>query len=632
MNEAVHVAPGTTPWPAETVPMIAVIGHPNAGKTSLFNALTGHRQKVGNYPGVTVERKAGRVTLADRRTVEMVDLPGCYSLTPRSPDEAVTRDALLGRQAGEKLPSALLFVADATNLAQHLRFALDVKRLGLPAVIALNRMDMAARDGIRIDTDALSRELGMPVVETVAVRRRGLDTLLAKLSDSIGDALPPHRLEAPDAADARTLARDARKLARSVTLEEGQSRRISTRMDRIALHPVLGPILLAALLFLMFQAVFTWAEAPMGWIEDGIAAAQAHLSAMLPAGFVRSLLVDGILAGVGSVIVFLPQILILFAFILILEGSGYMVRAAFLMDRLMASVGLNGGAFIPLLSSFACAIPGIMATRTMPDEKDRLTTILIAPLMTCSARLPVYAVIIAAFIPARRLWGPVGLQGVVLFALYLAGILGAMAAALILRRTVTRGSTPTFLMEMPAYQWPPLRDIAAGLWLRAAAFLKRAGTIIMGVTIALWLLASYPKPPAHATEPPLDYSLAGRIGSAIEPLVRPIGFNREIAIALVPGMAAREVAVSALGTVYSLEADEDHSEGLVERLRTSWTLPTALAFLAWFVFAPQCLSTLAVVRRETGGWKWVWFMVAYLFAMAYVAAGITYWLAKLLLT
>jgi ferrous iron transport protein B len=399
----------------------------------------------------------------------------------------------------------------------------------------------------------------------------------------------------------------------------------------VLLHPALGPLLLAALLFCMFQAVFAWAEAPMGWIEALVGWAQGLAIGTLPDGPVRSLVVDGLLAGVGAVIIFLPQILILFAFILALEGSGYMVRAAFLMDRLMASVGLNGAAFIPLLSSFACAIPGIMATRSIPDAKDRLTTILIAPLMTCSARLPVYAVVIAAFIPAQPLWGPIGLQGFILFALYVAGIVGAMLAALVLKRSVTKGAASTFLMEMPAYQLPSPRNIALGLWLRTTAFLKRAGTIIMGATVLLWALASFPAPPPDADRPAIEYSVAGRIGSAIEPLVAPIGFNHEIAMSLLPALAAREVAVAALGTIYSLDAADEDTSGLVERLRGGWPLPTALAFLAWFVFAPQCLSTLAVVRRETGGWKWPLFMFGYLLALAYVAAGLTFHIASALL-
>ncbi len=611
------------------LPLVAVVGHPNAGKTSLFNALSGARQKVGNYPGVTVERKSAEIGLPAGGRAELIDLPGCYGLVPRSPDEAVTRDTLLGSQAGERRPDALLIVVDATNLAAHLRFALDVLRLGIPAVMALNRMDMAARDGLVLDSAGLATRLGVPVIETVAVRRRGLGELVAALEPLL--ALPPVAPVPFEAADTRALGRAARDFARAVTLAEGQGRGTSRRLDSVVLHPVAGPLILAAILFLMFQAVFSWAEAPMGWIEAGIGRVQGLLGSALPDGVLRSFLNDGILAGVGAVVVFLPQILILFAFILALEGSGYMVRAAFLMDRLMASVGLNGAAFIPLLSSFACAIPGVMATRTIADEKDRLTTILIAPLMTCSARLPVYAVVIAAFIPNERLWGPVGLQGLVLFALYIAGIAGAMLAALVLRRTVTRGPAPTFLMEMPAYQLPPLRDVGVGLWLRASAFLKRAGTIILGVTIALWALASFPAPPADADRPAIEYSIAGRIGSAIEPLVRPIGFNHEIAMSLLPALAAREVAVASLATIYALDADDEDTSGLVERLRGSWPLPTALAFLAWFVFAPQCLSTLAVVRRETGGWKWPAFLFGYLMAMAYVAAGLTFHIASALI-
>ncbi len=611
------------------LPFIAVVGHPNAGKTSLFNALSGARQKVGNYPGVTVERKSAEIGLPGGGRAELVDLPGCYGLEPRSPDEAVTRDTLLGLMPGERRPDAVLIVADATNLAAHLRFALDVLRLGIPAVMALNRMDMAARDGLRLDSMALAQRLGIPVVETVAVRRRGLAELLQALEPLLALPTPAPLPFAP--ADTRAIGREARNVAKAVTLAEGQGRRSSRRLDSLLLHPLAGPLILAAILFLMFQAVFSWAEAPMGWIEAAIGWAQLQVMAVLPEGVLRSFLNDGILAGVGAVVVFLPQILILFAFILALEGSGYMVRAAFLMDRLMASVGLNGAAFIPLLSSFACAIPGIMATRSIAEERDRLTTILIAPLMTCSARLPVYAVIIAAFIPNRAVWGPVGLQGLVLFLLYIAGIVGAMLAALVLRRTVTRGPAPTFLMEMPAYQLPSLRDVAVGLWLRATAFLKRAGTIIMGVTIVLWALASFPAAPADADRPAIEYSIAGRIGSAIEPIFRPIGFNHEIAMSLLPAMAAREVAVAALATIYALDADDENTDGLVERLQGSWPLPTALAFLAWFVFAPQCLSTLAVVRRETGGWKWPAFLFGYLTALAYVAAGLTFHIATALL-
>ena len=613
--------------PVLIAPVVALVGNPNAGKTSLFNALTGSRQKVGNYPGVTVERKMGRLALPDGRSVRLIDLPGTYSLTPRSPDEAVTRNVVIGDQPGEARPDAIVAVVDATNLRNHLRFILELRRLGLPMVVALNMIDLAERDGTTIDVARLSTILGMPVVPTVAVRRRGLAEIGAALAPLLTGAVPP---PADTAADLVLLQREARAIAATVTTQAGTARAWSTRLDAVALNPVAGPILLAALLFLMFQAVFAWAQVPMDLLSAGVDHLQRTATAALPPGDLRSLLVDGILHGVGSVVVFLPQILILFFFILCLEQSGYMTRAAFMMDRLMARVGLNGRAFIPLISSFACAIPGIMATRTIAEPRDRLTTILIAPLMTCSARLPVYAVIIAAFIPNRPVLGILGLQGLVMFGLYGFGVAGALAAAWVLRRTVTKGPTPTFLMEMPKYQWPAPRDVGIGLYQKAWAFLARAGGIILISTVALWALATWPKPPVGATQPAINYSVAGAIGAGLEPIFRPIGFNKEIALSLVPGMAAREVAISALGTVYSLDADAEHPEGLVQRLHTAWTLPTALAFLAWYVFAPQCLSTLAVTRRETGGWKWPGFMFAYLFAMAYVGAGATYWLARAL--
>lgn len=610
-------------------PLVALVGNPNAGKTCLFNALTGSRQKVGNYPGVTVERKAGRLTLPDGRIAEILDLPGTYSLTPRSPDEKVTRDAVLGTLPGEKRLDAIVAVIDATNLRNHLRFVLELRRLGLPLVVALNMVDLAERDGTQIDVEQLAVILGVPVIATVAVRRRGLVDLAQAVAATLRDATPA-AAQAGE-ADVRLLQREARVIANTVTLAQGARRQWSARLDAVALHPLWGPLLLGGLLFGMFQGVFAWAEAPMAWLSALVTAGQNLTIASLPTGVFRSLIVDGVLGGVGAVIVFLPQILILFFFILVLEQSGYMVRAAFLMDKLMASVGLNGRAFIPLISSFACAIPGIMATRTIDSPKDRLTTILIAPLMTCSARLPVYAVVIGAFIPSTRV-GIFGLQGLVLFALYIAGVVGALVAAWALRHTVTKGPSPTFLMEMPKYQWPAPRDIGIGMYQRAMAFVARAGGIILISTIALWALATWPKPPVNWDKPALEYSFAGRIGLALEPVFRPIGFNKEIALALVPGMAAREVAVAALGTVYSLQGtDADHSEGLIATLRGKWELPTALAFLAWFVFAPQCISTLAVTRRETGGWAWPAFMFVYLFAAAYAAAGITYWTAKALL-
>lgn len=613
-------------------PLVALVGNPNAGKSALFNALTGARQKVGNYPGVTVERKSGHFALDDGRPVELADLPGAYSLDPASPDERVTRDVVTGAQSGERLPSALVIVLDATNLDNHLRFALQLIALGLPTIVALNMIDLAKRDGLKIDLELLSRELGVPVVETVAVRKRGLDELKKMLSSRLGGgavALRPGGAETHESI--LVLQRKARSIAAAATVEEGQARRWTHRIDAVVLHPLAGPAILAAVLFFMFQAVFAWAVIPADLIDRAVQAVQAQVAAALPDSVLRSLLIEGVLGGVGAVIVFLPQIIILFFFILLLEATGYMVRAAFLMDQLMGRVGLSGRAFIPLLSSFACAIPGIMATRTIDDPRDRLTTILIAPLMTCSARLPVYAVVIAAFIPSRTLGG-FGLQGLVLFGLYVAGIVGALVAAFVLRRTVAKGASSGFMMEMPKYQMPRARDVLLGLWQRALIFLKRAGSIILVTTIVLWALLSFPKPPAGSMAPAIDYSIAGRIAGTIEPLVRPIGFNRDIALALIPAMAAREVAVSALATVYAIDAGDEvvQQRSLVERLRGRWSLATALAFLAWFVFAPQCISTIAVTRRETNGWKWPAFMVGYLFALAYGAAGITYWAATAL--
>ncbi|MDZ7894364.1 MAG: ferrous iron transporter B [Sphingobium sp.] len=609
------------------MPLVALVGNPNAGKSALFNALTGARQKLGNYPGVTVERKSGRLALADGRPVELVDLPGTYSLNPTSPDEEVTRDVVLGKQAGERLPDALLIVIDASNLENHLRFALELIALGLPTVVALNMIDLAARDGLDISADALAEQLGVPVVATVAVRKRGLDDLRVHLADALGQPGVVQVRPTEPASFAETRAR-ARQIARSAILNETAARRFTAAIDRVALHPFAGLVLLLGLLFVMFQAVFAWAATPADMLDGWVQQAGAAIDAALPSGFIRDFLVQGVVAGVGAVVVFLPQILILFLFILLLEASGYMARAAFMMDGVMAKVGLSGRAFIPLLSSFACAVPGIMATRTISDPKDRLTTILIAPMMTCSARLPVYALIISAFIPARPVLGGIGLQGLVLFLLYVAGIVGAMLAALVLRMTVAKGKNNAFIMEMPKYQWPRWQDLAIGLWQRAMIFLKRAGTIILATNVALWLLASFPKAPDGVSQS--EYSIAGRIASGIHLIVEPIGFNRDISLALLPSMAAREVAVSSIATVYAIDAGDDEAlleQKLGDRLAGRWSLATALAFLAWFVFAPQCISTIAVTRRETNGWRWPAFMVGYLFALAYLAAGITYWTA-----
>jgi ferrous iron transport protein B len=574
---------------------------------------------------VTVERHSGRLILADGRPVELVDLPGAYSLDPASPDEAVTRDVLLGKQKGERTPDALVIVVDASNLDNHLRFALQLIELGLPTIVALNMVDLAKRDGLELDPKRIEAELGVPVIETVAVRKRGIADLQAALDDML--SAPRCAVTERVPSDLVKLQRRARDIAKAAVVSESPVRRWTHRLDSVLLHPVAGPLILAAILFIMFQAVFAWSEVPVGWIEGGMARLGQAAADVIPEGLARSLVVDGVIGGVGAVVVFLPQILILFFFILLLEASGYMVRAAFLMDKLMHGAGLSGRAFIPLLSSFACAVPGIMATRTIDNPKDRLTTILVAPLMTCSARLPVYTLIIAAFIPDRAIaWG-VGLQGLVLFGLYATGVLGALAAALTLRRTITRGGGSSFMMELPKYQMPLLKDVAIGLYQRAMIFLKRAGTIILGTTVLLWALASFPQ--AAPGQSQVEASIAGKIASGIEVIVKPIGFNHDISLALLPAMAAREVAVSAIATVYSIDASDEEAATapLAERLHGRWSIATALAFLAWFVFAPQCISTIAVTRRETNGWKWPAFMVGYLFVLAYVAAGLTYWTA-----
>ena len=607
-----------------TLRRVALVGNPNAGKSALFNKLTGARQKIANYPGVTVERKAGRTVLPSGEPVELIDLPGSYAFDAASPDEEVTAKVVHGEFPGEPAPDLLVLVLDAANLEQHLVFAQEVIELGRPVVVALNMVDLAERDGLDVDADALAGSLGVPVVSTVAVRSRGLDALLEALDALPRETAEPHARPHLDLTERRLAAKN---IAKAAIVGRSAGHLVQSNLDKVLLNPWLGPVILFGLLFVVFQAVFAWADPFIGLIEGATEAMAGWVSATLPAGFVRDFLTEGVIAGVGSVVVFLPQIVILFAFILVMEASGYMARAAFLMDRLMQSVGLSGRSFIPLLSSFACAIPGIMATRSIADPKDRLTTILIAPLMTCSARLPVYAVIIAAVIPATTVGPGIGLQGLVLFALYVAGIVGAMAVALVLRRTVTAGASGGFIMEMPRYQWPAIRDLLIGLWQRAWVFLRRAGTIIFAATVILWLLLTFPK--ADPGESQLDASFAGQISAAMQPAFEPIGFNREMTLALVPAMAAREVAVASLATTYAVESDseEETESALRDTIAARWSLPTALAFLAWFVFAPQCLSTIAVARRETNGWKWPVVMLAYLFALAYIFAGITYWSA-----
>jgi ferrous iron transport protein B len=613
---------------------VALLGNPNCGKTALFNLLTGSRQKVANYAGVTVERKEGRLHLPGGREALVLDLPGAYSLNALSLDEQITRDVVTGRHAGEALPDLLVCVVDATKLRLNLRLVLEARRLGLPLLVALNMSDMAARLGIRIDAARLSALLGAPVVPTVGVRADGAAALVAALDEYrpplIGRAHAGTVSEPPGIEEVMLTHGEVQRIVREAVQSPAHPLARDDAIDRVLLHPLWGMLILAALLFLMFQAVFSWAEAPMDWITAGMDALAGVVRANMAEGPLRSLLADGVIAGVGSVLVFLPQLLRLFLFILALEDSGYLPRAAFVLDRVMGRVGLSGRSFIPLLSSFACAVPGIMATRTITHWRDRLVTIMIAPLMTCSARLPVYTLLIAAFIPKREVAGWFNLQGLVLLALYLAGILSALALAWAFRlsggRNAAHGARPTpLIMELPAYRWPSPRQLAFGLWERARIFLQRVGGIILAVMILLWFLSSYPAPPAGATQPPVLYSMAGQIGLMLQKVLAPIGFNWQIAIALVPGMAAREVAVGALGTVYALSASGDDVAGqLAPLLAQDWSLATALSLLVWYVYAPQCISTLIAVKRETGGWRYPLLMLVQLFGIAYVAAFITY--------
>ncbi|WKE66510.1 ferrous iron transporter B [Gallaecimonas kandeliae] len=612
---------------SEASSRIALVGNPNCGKTALFNQLTGSNQKVANYAGVTVERKEGRFRSPSGRSFQLLDLPGAYSLDATSPDEEVTRDVCLGRLPGEALPDLLVCVADATNLRLHLRFVLEVLALGRPVVLALNMMDAAKRKGIAIDSQLLAQKLGIPVVETVAVDRQGAQALVAQLEQ---DWPQPSALVA---GDIQARHQQVRELMRDAVRQGPVVHSLDDKIDALVLHPVLGLGLLAVLMFFIFQAVFSWAEPVMDAITDGVSAVGAWVTGFLPAGSaLHSLLADGIFAGLGNVLVFMPQILILFFFILTLEESGYLPRAAYLLDRLMFKAGLTGRAFIPLLSSFACAVPGIMATRSIQDPRERLITILVAPLMTCSARLPVYALLIAAFIPHQTVWGLFNLQGLVLFGLYFAGILSALVVSLVLKWVRKDKREHALMMELPAYRIPNPRDLAFGLLQRAKIFLRRVGGIIFALTVILWFLSSFPGAPEGATGPAIDYSFAGRLGHALAYIFAPVGFNWQICVALVPGMAAREVAVSALGTVYAMSGSEDAvANQLGMLIGAQWSLPTALALLAWYVYAPQCISTLAVIRRETNSWKVMLGAMAYLFALAYGAAFATFHIASSLL-
>ena len=613
---------------------VALVGNPNSGKTALFNALTGAHQKVANYAGVTVERKEGVVTSPAGRQLMVLDLPGTYSLRARSPDEEVTRDAVLGRLKGETPPDVIVAVADATNLRLVLRLILELKAVGRPMVLALNMYDIAQRQGLRIDLETLRAELGVPIVTTVATRKRGIDDLVAEIDTAAGPGWVSEgeNWTAPDAEAIRGAHRRAEQIMRAAVRPPERPDTLTGKIDGVLLHPVAGLVILLSLLFVMFQAVFAWATPAMDGIEAGFGLLGAGVGAVVPDSgpvwpLVESLIVDGLIAGVGGVLVFLPQIIILFAFIILLEDFGYMARAAFLMDRIMGGAGLHGRAFIPLLSSFACAIPGVMAARVIDAKRDRLTTIMVAPLMTCSARIPVYTLIIGAFIPQETVWGFANLQGLVMFGLYAAGIVSALVVSFVIRKIFWRGAVEPFMMELPAYKTPDAKSVLLNLWLRAKIFMERAARIILPLMILVWAASTFPYPPEGATLPAIDYSLAGMIGQALEPIFAPIGFNWQMVVALVPGMAAREVAVAALGTVYSVADAEAAGSLLGATLAAQWSLATGLSFLAWYVFAPQCVATLGVVKRELNSWKWMWVMVVYMFALAYLASFLTYRIA-----
>lgn len=629
---------------------IALVGNPNAGKTSVFNRLTGARQKVANYAGVTVERKSGRFTLPSGRAVEVIDLPGTYSLHSHSVDEHVTQALLTDRLVNERRPDIIVCVVDAANLQRHLQLVLEVRDLGHRVIVLLNMMDSAQRRGVTIDQHMLQNQLKLPVVSAIAVQRGGMDALIAELNvtlDAQSSEPTPIKKEGVSPAsplltshlltnlrEPKTLHAEVRAILDKVVCIAPRRYRLDDALDRWFLHPVIGSIVLATMLFLVFQAVYFVGMPATEAIGDFFGMLGDMVSSYLPDGPLSDLVNEALLGGLGTLFGFLPQILVLFFFIQLLEASGYLPRAAFLLDRIMRAVGLSGRSFIPLLSSFACAIPGILSTRSIADPRDRLATMLVAPLMTCSARLPVYALLIAAFIPSQTVMGAFNLQGLVLFALYLAGIAGAILVAWVTKRirysAAKKGSHPSetvLLMEMPVYRLPSVRDMALGLWERTRVFLARLTGLILALTVLMWCLTHYPLPPVNAIGPAIDYSFAGYLGRAVQVIFAPLGFNWQITIALIPAFAARETAVAALATVYAAGNELQH-QTLTMALTQNISLASALSLMMWFVFAPQCMSTLAVIRRETGGWKWVTLSFVYMFVLAYVASFITYRIAN----
>ena len=661
MSAVLNIAPIDQVAPLETAataqPFTALIaGNPNAGKTSLFNALTGLRQKVANYPGVTVESKSGHWTLSRDRRARLIDLPGLYSLSATSLDEKIARDILLN--LGKTKADAVIVVVDATNLTRNLYLAMQLIETCQPIVIALTMIDLAERSKIKINIETLSEGLGVPVVPVVAKQRRGLDKLAEAVLAVSSAARPP--VTQPDNikrdGQSELINRYARieRIVSDAVETDGTDRfSVSERIDRFVTHKVLGPVILLLVMVLVFQAIFSWASLPMNLIDNVFSALAELLRVHLPAGIFTDLLTDGVIAGVGGVLAFLPQILLLFLFISLLEDSGYMARAAFLMDRLMRAVGLHGKAFVPLLSSFACAVPGIMATRTIENPKDRVATIMIAPFMSCSARLPIYTLIIAAFFSGKTVLGVVSLGAVIILAMYLLGIAVAIIVASILKRTILNAPPPPFVMELPPYRVPDFRNVGHALFSRCSVFLKRAGTVILSISILLWALMAFPRssaPPAPAAteaaqfapelekSAQIENSFAGRAGRLIEPLIKPLGFDWKIGIGLISSFAARETIISTLSIVYNVGGSSEDKSSLIETLRNAkrsdgspiWTPLTGVSLMIFFLLACQCMSTVAIVRRETNSWRWPAFMVGYMIVLAYIASFITFQGGRLL--
>lgn len=692
---------GTSPGAASAAPLYALVGNPNCGKTTLFNALTGLRQKVGNYPGVTVEKKEGRLRLPDGSVCSLIDLPGLYSLTPRSPDEAIARDVLLGHRTDVDKPAGIIHVLDGSNLERNLYLTSQILDIGIPTLVVLTMTDVARRSGQTIDAEALQEELGVPVRSVLVSEGAGMTELRAAIGEILQTPPPPKRTwampesvqeeisglaellvsqggvsenqsgieaigllmqETPrpeekgrwpkpvlehvraDKEHFKKLGVDFSDLviesryewvrhvhAHVVTKPEKDRPTLTDKLDRVLTHRVWGYVIFFGVMAFVFQTIFTWANVPMNWIADGVSLLSRFVSTHMPAGDLQDLLVNGVIAGVGTTITFLPQILLLFFFIALLEDTGYMARAAFLMDKIMSKVGLHGKSFIPLLSSFACAIPGIMATRTIDDRRSRLVTILVAPLMTCSARIPVYTLLIAAFIPQRKVLGIFTLPGLTMMAMYFLGMLAAFGMAWVFKRTLLRGQSPVFFLEMPPYHKPSLRTVVMTMLERAYLFLRRAGTVILSVSIVLWFLTSYPKPPAGTPpEAQMASSYAGHMGKAIEPAIKPLGFDWRVGVCLVSSFIAREVFVSSAGVMWGVgdkTADPDQvSASLKDKIKHDpfFTPLRAVSIMIYYVLAMQCLSTVAVVKRETNGWKWPLFMTGYMTALAWLASFMTY--------